>query len=239
MPPKRLPQTIVPFQCSDKVGRIERWTQKRAQDLGNFPSPARILLVGPPGGGKSTLVKNLIIHQKPHFEEVYIVHPDEASTEWDDLEPTGTMPEIPDIDFWNQLPSHDEEDRPIKRAIVLDDVEYVSSNKEQLRNLATLLRYCSTHKFLTVYVCHQSYFDLPPLVKKMSNVFIIWKPRATNEVGLIENRTGLKKGVLKALFQEIATGPQDSLCVDYTHGSPARLRLNVWQPIAEEGYVAV
>jgi hypothetical protein len=184
-------------------------------------------------------VKNLIIHQKPHFEEVYIVHPDEASTEWDDLEPTGTMPEIPDIDFWNQLPSHDEEGRPIKRAIVLDDVEYVSSNKEQLRNLATLLRYCSTHKFLTVYVCHQSYFDLPPLVKKMSNVFIIWKPRATNEVGLIENRTGLKKGVLKALFQEIATGPQDSLCVDYTHGSPARLRLNVWQPIAEEGYVAV
>ena len=237
MPPRKkrdLPQSIVPFQCSDKVGREEKWTSKRCCDLGNIPSPSRVLLIGPPGGGKSTMVKNLIVHQKPHFDEVFVVHPDEASTEWDDLEPTETMGEIPDLEFWNELPSEDEDGNPLKRAIVLDDVEFVSSNKDQQRNLATLLRYCSSHKFLTVYICHQSFFDLPPLAKKMANVFVVWKPRARNEVGLIENRVGLKKGALKALFQELAPGPRDSICVDHTHGSPARLWLNVFEPIQEE-----
>jgi hypothetical protein len=239
MPPSNLPQASVPFANSDKVGRIEKWTQKRAADLGNFPSPSRILLIGPPGGGKSNLVKNLVIHQRSRYSEVYIVHPDEASTEWDDLEATETMPEIPPLDFWSELPTHDDAGAPIKRAIVLDDIEYTSSNKEQQRNLATLLRYCSTHKFLTVYICHQSFFDLPPLAKKMANVFIVWKPRARNEVALIENRVGLLKGALKALFDSAATGPQDSICIDHTYNSPSRLRLNVWQPIPEEGYAAV
>ena len=235
----RLPDRIVAFECSDKVGKVERWSPRRAQDIGNFPSPARILLVGPPHVGKSTLVKNLIIHQKPAYQEVYIVHPDQCSTEWDDLEPTDVLLDIPPLEFWSELPSHNSKDEPIKRAIILDDVEFTSSNKEQQRNLATLLRYCSSHKFLSVYICHQSYFDLPPLAKKMASIFIIWKPRSRNEVALIENRCGLMKHALRTLFQTIATGPQDSICVDHTQGSPSRLRLNIWQPIDEDDYAAI
>ena len=43
MPPKE----IVPIRCADKHG-VEKWTPERAKDLGNFPSPARILVLHTP-----------------------------------------------------------------------------------------------------------------------------------------------------------------------------------------------
>jgi hypothetical protein len=97
--------------------------------------------------------------------------------------------------------------------------------------LAILFRYASTHKGLTIYFAHQSFFDVMGLIKKMSNVYILWKPRARTELSLIEDRIGMPKDSLKILFKDIATGPMDSICVDMTRNSPQMLRLNVWKPI--------
>ena len=226
MPPKE----IVPIRCADKVG-VEHWTPERAKDLGNFPSPARILLLGPCGVGKSTLIKNLIIHARPRFKEVYLIHEDaEATKEYDDLEPTDKFNEVPDLDFWNY-------DGPYrKRAVIVDDLELTSAHKERLKNLAIMFRYASTHKGLTIYFAHQNFFNIIPLVKKMADVFIVWKPRARNELSLIENRVGLPDGTLKELFKTVATEHRDSICIDLKEKSFAPLRKNVWTPIdiAEE-----
>ena len=137
MPPKK----IVPIKCADKIG-VEHWTPERARDLGNFPSPARILLLGPCGVGKSTLIKNLILHARPRFKEVYIIHEDaDATKEYDDLEPTDKFNEVPDLNFWNY-------DGPyIKRAVIVDDLELTSAHKERLKNLAIMFRYASTQGF--------------------------------------------------------------------------------------------
>ena len=227
-PKKRIPKpknVIQAIKNPDKVG-AESWTPKRAKDIGNFPSPSRILLLGPCGKGKSTLIKNLIIHQKPRFEEVYLIHQDAGVTkEYADLECTEEMNEVPDIDFWNY-------DGPFrKRAVIVDDLELTAANKERLKNLALMFRYVSTHKGLTVYFAHQSFFDVSPLVKKMSNVYVLWPPRARNELSMIENRVGLPDGTLKDLFATVATKHYDSICVDMTKDSPCKLRLNIWQPI--------
>ena len=94
-----------------------------------------------------------------------------------------------------------------------------------------MFRYASTHKGLTIYFAHQSFFDVMPLIKKMANVYIIWKPRDRSEIHLIENRVGMKKDNLKELFKTVATGHRDSICVDLTENSPAPLRLNIWNEI--------
>ena len=51
------------------------------------------------------------------------------------------------------------------------------------------------------------------------------------EINIIENRTGLKKNTLKELFKTIATGFRDFIVVDNTENSPAKLRLNLFEPI--------
>ena len=224
-PPKR----IIAIKNKDKVGH-ESWNDTRKKDIGNFPSPSRILLLGPCGVGKSTVIKNLILHQRPKFEEVYLVHEDaEFTKEYDDLEPTEKLDEVPAIDFW-ELP----EGTPyIKRAVIIDDLELTSANKERMKNLAILFRYCSTHKGLTVYFAHQSFFDVSSLVKKMANVYILWKPRAYSELAMIENRVGYPKGTLKDLFQSVAASHRDSICVDLTENSPCKLRKNIWDKIQD------
>jgi len=225
---KRIPRPkneIQAIRNPDKVGS-ESWNPRRARDIGNFPSPSRILLLGPCGVGKSTLIKNLIIHQKPRFEEVFLIHQDAGVTkEYKDLECTDEISEVPDISFW------DYEGPFKKRAVIVDDLELTSANKERLKNLALMFRYISTHKGLTVYFAHQSFFDICPLVKKMSNVYILWKPRARTELALIENRVGLQDGTLKELFATVASGHRDSICVDMTRNSPCKLRLNIWNQI--------
>jgi len=181
------------------------------------------------GVGKSTLIKNLILHQRPRFEQVFLVHQDATyTTEYDDLDCTEIFDEIPDIDFW-ELP----EGSPyIKRCVILDDLELTSADRERKKRLAILFRYCSTHKGLTVYFAHQSCFDTPSLIRKMADVWILWRPRSIAEMHTIENRVGFKKGDLKQLFDTVATGHRDSICIDLKENSPAKLRKNVWERIS-------
>jgi hypothetical protein len=63
----------------------------------------------------------------------------------------------------------------------------------------------------------------------MANIYIIWKPRARNEISMIENRVGLEKGTLRKLFDKVAIGHRDSICIDLTENSPAKLRMNIWE----------
>lgn len=235
--PREVPSVVVPFDCSDKRLK-ERWTEKRAQDLANFPSPFRMLLLGPPGGGKSTLIKNMVIHQRPRFDEVYVIHEDfsedpsaPGTTEYDDLDPTAMMSEVPDHAFWNEVTAGDSRDKPpVKRLVILDDLE-MKGRPERLRNLQTLFRYVSSHKGISVCMAHQNFFSLEPVIKNNANIFFVWKPKNRDEVGLIERRVGLPKGVLSLIYSYLSD-VHDSICIDHTANSPAPLRINLFTPLS-------
>jgi len=234
---RKVPKTIMDFGNDDKLIQ-ESWNDPgRARDLAKFPIPFRMLIIAGPGAGKTNLCKNLVAHILP--DELYVIHEDADSTaEWDDADPTEILPDAPPLDFWTELRDRDLKDgKPKRRLAVIDDLEFTGSKKkDREKNIAILMRYASTHCSLGVILCHQSFFDLPPLVKKMSNVFVIFKPRARTEMTTIEDRIGLPKGDLADLFNTIATRPRDSICADFTVGTPAPLRLNIWTPLHTQRY---
>jgi hypothetical protein len=230
-------QQLIHFNCSDKTLQ-ERWTDsEKMTNLCNFPAPFRMLLIGPPNCGKSTLAKNIVINQRPYFDEVYVAHADcELTKEYDDLEPDVMFSEIPSLEYWDSLPEYRSADengneKRIKRLLIIDDIEFTKCSKQRLQNIALLFRYISSHKGISVILGHQSFFDLPPLVKKMSDIFVLWKPRSRTELGVIENRVGLEKGHLLKLFNDYCKDPRDSICIDHIRGSPSPIRLNIWAPI--------
>ena len=215
----RLPQSVIAFECSDKRVK-ETWTPSRARDLANIPSPFRALLIGPPGVGKSTVIKNLLVHQRPRFNELIIIHEDHredgsGSTEYDDCDATHMLADVPPLEYWSELCAGDDPDGPpVKRLVVIDDVEFERADKTRIQNLAVLFRYVSSHKGMSVALLHQSFFHVP-----------------TSEYALLDNRCGLPKGTLHMLFKTIAPGEQDSIMIDHTPNSPAPIRLNIWTKV--------
>ncbi len=90
-----------------------------------------------------------------------------------------------------------------------------------------LVRYGSSHKNLTLYFTHQNFFSLPILVRKLCNVFIIWKP---GELKMIAKRAGMKAEELEYIFENICTDYRHSLCIDLPFKTPEILRKNIWKP---------
>jgi hypothetical protein len=216
------PQKLIDIKNSDK-GFTEKWTPSRSKDIGNFPHPSRIALIGPPSVGKSFICKHLLMHQKPMFKELYIIHGDaDVTTEFDDLEPTMIMSDFPPLDFW---------DAKVKTLCIVDDVEYSNLSKEQMARLHKLVRYVSSHKNVSLYFTHQSFFELPNLVRKLCNVYILWKPRSSTELKLIASRIGLKQEMLSHVFEHTCNEYRDSLCVDLNINTPAHFRKNIFEPI--------
>ena len=219
----KMKQKLVDIPNPDKKGWTERWSENRAKDLGNLPHPSRVALIGPPSVGKSFICKHLVLHQRPFFKELYIIHGDaDVTTEFDDLEPTMMMSEIPPVEFW---------DSQLKTLCIIDDVEYSNLSKDQMARLNKLVRYVSSHKNVTLYFTHQSFFELPNLVRRLCNVFILWKPRSTTELKLIANRIGLKPETLTSIFENECNQYRDSLCVDLNINTPSIFRKNIFQPL--------
>lgn len=233
---RKLPDEIIPFHSSDK--RLEEvWYEGR--NPGNIPSPFRALLLGPPHSGKTCLAKNLILKQDPPFAEIYIIHEDAGqddnechTSEWDDIDPTLIMGDAPSLGFWNAIIMKDDPDKPpVKRLVIVDDLELRGVGKERLRNISTLMRYCSSHKGFSVIINYQNFFGLEPCIKKFSNLFLVWRPHARNEIALIENRVGLPKDTLKELFKMSKQDPHTFITIDLTKRSPYPLRMGLWDMV--------
>ena len=222
-----LPRKIVVIKNSEKdVGNwSENWQSPKDRNIACIPHSFRLLALGAVSRGKSNTMKNLfLVHQASSrpFKELYICTCSLASTEWNDLEPTGLMDSLPDVEFF---------DRKKKTCLIIDDMELNKLSREQERRLSTIFRFVSSHRNLSVMCGYQSFFDTHPLIRKCANVFLLYKPTSRQEESMIANRVGLDKEDLHYIFKKICNGPYDSLMVDRSVGTPYPLRRNVYEPI--------
>ena len=212
----RLPNKIIALPNADKKFH-EKWYDGR--NPLNPPHPFRCVCLGPPNVGKTTIVKNLLIRAKPQFEEVVVIHCDSGYTkEYCDLGD--------DIEMLDSIPAPEEWEGAVKTLVVLDDLEYKTMAKDQKRNLDRLFGYVSTHKNISCILCSQDAFNVPPIVRRCSNLFILWKCNDMDSLAMVARKTGFKKDDFKNIFEQILTEDRDSLWIDSTSKTPYPLRKN-------------
>lgn len=215
-----LPNEILPLPNPDKEFH-EKWYPGR--NMLNIPHPFRAVALGPPNVGKTTIVKNLLLRADPPFEEVVVIHCDSSYTkEYDDI----------GIQIIDEIPAPDEWPGLVKTLVVLDDLEYKGMNKDQKRNLDRLFGYVSTHKNISCILCSQDPFNVPTIVRRCANFWILWRCPDLDAMSTVARKTGLKSSNFKNIFDQLLPGCRDSLWIDKTANSPYPMRKNGFTKIS-------
>ena len=177
-----LPNNIIPIVCADKEDWTEKWTSER--NILNFPHPWRGIFIGLPSSGKSTYIKNIIIRSKPHFQEIIVSGFDnENSHEWDDKLTVKFISGIPDPKSF---------DRNKKRLLIIEDLDVSLLKPVDKSNLNRLFGYTSSHCNLSIALTAQNPFDVKPSIRRMANLFVLFKNHDMNSLITLASRTGLK-----------------------------------------------
>lgn len=216
------PNKLTVIKNADK-GFHEKWDDDRS--LGNIPHPFRCLCIGPPNCGKTGVAVNLFLRQKPHFTRLIVVHIDkDFSAEWDLCDPTeltDTVPDFRDIDGKE------------KTLIVFEDYEFSHLSKKDLALVSRLWGYCSTHKNTSIIACQQDPSVLPAIMRRLSNVFILWPAIDISILDRYGTKMGLLKGELALLIRKHCKEQWDGIWLDNTKGTRAKVRLNCFTVIDE------
>jgi hypothetical protein len=201
----------------------EEWHSRR--NIVNFPHPFRAVCLGPPNVGKTLAIKTMILHQYPHFKKIFVIHCDSAYTkEYDDVE----------VEYLDVIPQPEEWEGDVKTLVVLDDLEVKMLPKKEKRALDRLFGFVSTHKNVSVILASQDTFNVPPIVRRCANVWIMWRSPDLDALAMCARKAGFKSDDLKILFDELMELETDSLCIDRTSKSPYPLRKNLFEPIERE-----
>lgn len=215
----KLPNKLLPIKNADKKFH-EKWSERR--NILNFPHPFRGVLLGPPNVGKSTCAKNILLRAKPEFEEVFVIHCDSNYTQ--EYEDVGAQ-------LLNEIPSPEDWEGKAKTLVILDDLEFKGMSKDQKRALDRLFGYVSTHKNISVLLCSQDPFNVPPIVRRCSNLFVFWRSNDLDSMSNIARKSGISPYEFKEIFSQLIKESRDSLWIDCTSGTPYPLRKNGFEII--------
>lgn len=210
----RLPNKLIIIENADKTWH-EKWTKNR--NMLNIPHPFRALMLGPPNLGKSGVIKNILVRAKPAFEEIFVIHADPNFTkEYNDIDAT-MLDEIPPLQEW---------EGEVKTLVIIDDIDLTQLSKEQKKNLNRLFGNVSTHKNISVMLTSQDPFNVPPSIRRMSNLFILWKSKDLDSLSQIARKAGMTSDDMRNLFNTILSEKYDSLWLDDTDNTPFPMRKN-------------
>jgi len=225
----KLPNKLVVIKNAEKDSGawMEKWEKPQKRSAGHIIHPFRLLALGGVGRGKTNSCKNIFLrHQSSgkKFKKLYIITCSADSREWLDCEPNAVITDIPDLDMF---------DGSVKTCVILDDYETMKINTDQMRKLSTLMRFISSHRNVSCILSYQSFFDSPPICRKVANCYMLYKPNSRQEMDCIANRVGISGDNMKYLYKHHITGTYDHLFVDKTIGTPYPLRKNIYEIIED------
>lgn len=220
---RRLPEEIIPLGNQDKKFH-EVWYAGR--DLLDIPHPFRMVLASRPNGGKTTVIKNIILRVaqgRCPFQTIVVVHCDPESThEYDDLDDITLMGTIPAVESFSGR---------FKTLVILEDLNYLDMSTIQKGRLERLYGYVSTHKNISCMLTAQDPFRIMATVRRCTNFFVIWNNHDQTMIKTLASKTGLSKSRLSTLFEEKCGELHDSLWIDLTSNTPMAYRKNGYEKI--------
>jgi hypothetical protein len=217
---RRLPNKLFAIKNPDKLDH-EKWYQGR--NMLNFPAPFRGVIGGKPGTCKTTNVKHILMRQKPPFDHMIVVHCNpEYTQEYNDVG-AKVVGSIPGQDFWNKLEG--------KKLVVLDDIDFKNIKGEQAHRLNRLYGNWSTHNNISVLLCTQCPFQVPPIVRRCSNIWILSNMDDHDAINAVARKVGIGAPVLNQLYERYIKTDCDSIWIDKTKGTPFPYRYNGFNEI--------
>jgi len=129
---------------------------------------------------------------------------------------------VPPIEAW---------DGKKKTLVLVDDLDYKGLDKEQQINLSRLFGNASTHKNISVCLTAQDPFNIPPIVRRCANLWVLWKMDDGDMVNALARKIGMQGNQLRRLFDRYLHGFHDSLWIDRTYLTPYPLRQNGVVPV--------
>lgn len=202
----------------------EKWYEGR--NMLNLPKPFRCLMVAGVNSSKTNTAKNIVIRCRPHFDYMYVVHQDPRDKEWADMYDEGVNGEIradlPEVDDFE----HD----GTRYLVIIEDAEF----KRDDPKLSALFRYVSTHTLTSIIMLYQDFYKIPPIARRCSNVFCIWRCPDRTVMDTLSRRIGMNKDEFNSLYDTFIKHPRDFIMFDQTSGSPYPIRLNGFHPISKK-----
>lgn len=210
------------------------WYEKYDENHHGFDilvHPFKLILAGKPNSGKTLCIHNLFLRIQTSglpFDTLIIIQPG-SSTEYDHLDPTIILNDIPDVESII-CPDNG------KTLIIIDDFELSKLNKIQLKNINMLFRYVSSHHNISVMLSYQSFFDIPAIMRKTCNYFILYKTNNIDEMSIIAKRVGFTKKPFIKLFRENITDKHDFLLIDMQCPEQYQIRKNFYEVLNYDEY---
>jgi len=221
----KLPRKIIATGNKDKDCFADYW--KEGRDPLDFPRPYRMVLSGPPSSGKSCIIKNVIA--RGDFQEIYLVHTDPSTKEYDDLEIVWQDTKLPEIEMLRGS-------RDINKLLIIEDCDLTRMSKGEKHTLDRLAGNVSSHSNLSIMFTSQDPISVPLCMRRTANIFILWPQPDLIALHAMARRTGKDQDMYQKFFSK-CTEPHDSIWIDLTKQSPFPLRLNGYTMLDKEGNI--
>lgn len=215
----KISKKIHVFENQDKAKFKE---SKDPDNIGNLIHPFRAVIAGPPSCGKTSTIKNLIIHQRPVFNRIIVYHIDPYGTqEYNDLE----------CEMVDELPDKNEIDSDIKTLLICEDIPYRDLNKKEKIKLDSFLRYVSSHKSTSIIMsCQDAITGSSPNFRRMANVWCLYRSVDMNPVYSICRNMGINKNIVQVIFENFIKSKHNFLMIDKSESGP-EMRIDIFEPI--------
>ena len=212
-----LPQKLIHFKSSDKSHHQE----PDYNDLANCCSPTFCLITNNVNCGKSSLMKNLLVHKNPPYERIVIYSPlGEYSSEYTDDLDCELLDNVPDFEFF---------DKEQRNCFIVEDCDVKSLNKQERHLLGRYFGVYASHNNIDIYCISQNLFDMLPSIRRLANIVFLFKNNDDELMTSLARKFHLKPNDLKTIFKTFTKF--DSLCIDDSRSPEYHLRKNIYEII--------